>query len=121
MARVRDLETQVGQRDRELERARAEAGEARNAEIAAYRRALVAEHAKDGIIPDLVVGATREEVEASLPRAKAAFEQARQAALSALVAQGVPIGNPAREAAQAAAVEELSPAAKIAYGLRQGS
>jgi hypothetical protein len=121
LARVRDLEQQLAERERELSAQRDAAGQAANREVEAYRRALIAEQSREGIVPELVQGATRAELDASVATAKAAFSAARTAALQQLASQGVPVGNPAREAAQAAAIGDLTPGGKIAYGLQHGS
>ncbi len=100
----------------ELARLRMELEEARARGLESHRRALLAENA-GRVVPELVAGATAEELEASVARARTAFEAAKAAALAELAAsQQVAAGNGARGVSS---VEGMSPMEKIAYGLKR--
>lgn len=90
--------------------------EARRAGLAALRRALLAEHA-GAIVPELVTGATAEELEASVATARAAWERASEAARQQLASLQVPASNGARPEDTLAG---LSPLDKIRLGLAGG-
>ena len=92
----------------------AERDQVQRALLAAHRRALLAEH-RGSVVEPLVQGATVEELDASVARAREAYAQVAEQ-LRAEAAEGVPAGNPAR--AQPS-YEGLSPQAKIAEALRR--
>ena len=100
----------------ELARLRSELEEALSRRLESHRRALLAENA-GRVVPDLVAGATVEEMDASVARARDAFEAAKAAALAEMVAsQAVAAGNGERGVPD---LEGMSPMEKIAYGLRR--
>lgn len=81
--------------------------------VARYREVLAA---MPGLIPDMVVGATIEEVDASAERGRQAYEAISRRIVQAHESQ-VPPGNPPRSAGEAG-IAMLKPEAKIALGLR---
>lgn len=100
---------------RELAAQRAETRSA----LARYREAVLA--AEPELPPELVVGETLEEVEASLAAARRTVAQVRERidaerASSAGLDRGFPVGAPARGGARGTG---MTPAEKIAYGLGQ--
>ena len=99
----------------ELEQLRTELQEARIRQMESHRRALLAENA-GRIVPELVVGATAQELDQSVEGARRAFEAAKAAALAELSSQPVPAGNPVRQGPN---LEGMSPMEKIAYGLKR--
>jgi hypothetical protein len=111
------VESLTGERDaarQQAEALQAERDAARHGQLDAHRRALLAEH-RGVIVEDLVAGNSVEELEASVERAQAAHTRIAEQ-LKAQAAAEVGAGAPAREPVN---VEGLSPAAKIAEGLRQ--
>ncbi|MDP8921712.1 MAG: hypothetical protein M3O34_02415, partial [Chloroflexota bacterium] len=114
-ARVMELEEPVTERSA-AEGESAALAEARAAGLGYLRRALLAEHA-GMIVPELVTGDTPDQLEASVDRARAAWDRATEAAKQALRADRVPAGAPARNGTDPSA-EGLSPLGKIARGLR---
>lgn len=114
-ARLTALEAELaGARAEAAARAEALAA-AQRAGLDYLRRALLAEHAGQ-VVPELVAGNTAEELEASVERARAAFQAAVAAARAQLQQQRVPPGNAPRTRVD---VERLSPLEKIAQGLRR--
>lgn len=99
----------------EIERLKAELAEAQTRGLEAYRRALLAENS-GRIVPEMVMGATAEEMERSLGAAREAFEAAKAAAMAEMATTQVPAGNPIR---QGPGIETMSPLEKIAYGLKR--
>jgi hypothetical protein len=91
-------------------------GEAVAAALALAREALIA--ANPDAMPELIVGATAEELRASLAAAKAAFGRAVEAARAQLAGQVVSPGAPARTVP--VNVEAMSASAKIAWALNRG-
>jgi hypothetical protein len=91
----------------------AERDAARAAQLAAHRRALLAEH-RGTVVEALVQGDSVEELDASVARAQEAHARIADQ-LRAEAAAAVPVGNPPR--AQPS-LEGLSPQAKIAAALR---
>lgn len=91
-------------------------GDAQRQGLEHLRRALLAEHAGQ-VVPELLTGATVEELSTSVELAKAAFARATEAVRQQLQAQQVPAGNPARQGPD---LEALPPLAKIAHGLSRG-
>lgn len=106
----------------ELEAARSEvaahqrrAEEAEAQALAAYRRALLAEH-RGHVIEELIQGESVEALEASLETAQAAYQRVADQAAQTIAAAQVPVGAPAR---LGEAPESLSPLDKIVRGLRR--
>jgi len=83
--------------------------------LAAYRRALVAEH-KGQIIEELIQGDSVEALEASLETARAAYQRVADQTAQTIAATQVPVGAPARLEEPP---ESLSPLDKIMRGLRR--
>ncbi len=81
--------------------------------VARYRE-LVA--SAPGLVPEMVQGATVEDVDASAQAARQAYEQISRRIVESFEAQ-VPAGNPPRSASGGAAAA-LKPEDKIALGLR---
>ena len=100
----------------EIEGMRAEIAGFRSQAVEGYRRALLAENAGK-VVPELVTGSSLEELEASVERARAAFESVRTATLAEMAAAAV-VGAGNGQRGSAVDVEQLSPMQKIAYGLR---
>ena len=92
----------------------AERDAAREALLAAHRRALLAEH-HGAIVEALVQGDSVAELDASVARAREAHARVAEQ-LRTEAAASVPVGNPPR--AQPS-LEGLSPQAKIAEALRR--
>src|SRR4051794_14619122 len=90
------------------------AGEMLARAVGRYREVMAA---LPGVVPEMVQGGTIEEIDAAVQRAREAYE-----AVSRKVAEAqevhIPVGNPARSAADLAAAT-LRPEAKIALGLRK--
>jgi hypothetical protein len=110
---TQELERQLAATSQELDGVRASLGEAQRQTLEHLRRALLAEN-HGQVVPELIAGATAEELLASVETARSAHTRAVEAARSALQAQQVPVGNAPR------GVEDLSgltPLAKIAHGL----
>jgi len=99
----------------EIERLRGEVEETRTRWLESHRRALLAENA-GRLVPELVTGATVEDLDRSVEVARRAFEAARAAALAEAAAVRVPTGNPIRQGPD---VEAMNPLEKIAHGLRR--
>jgi len=115
LARVGELEGRLAELTGQLDQVTARAGELQGQLALAVQRALRAEH--PDALAELIAGSTVQEVEASVEVAKAAYTRALEAARRELAGQSTPAGNPPREAADAAAVEGLSPIGKIAAGI----
>jgi hypothetical protein len=114
-ARLSELERQTTEADQAAEAARQATAEARERELGALRRALLAEHA-GRVVPELVAGDSPETLEASVETAQAAFDRAAESARAQLGAQLIPTGTPARSGPSP---ETLTPLAKITEGLRK--
>lgn len=114
-ARIHELEQQLGAAAQELAAVRAGLGDAQRQGLEHLRRALLAEH-QGQVIPELLVGATPAELEASVQTARAAFQRAADAARAQLLAQQLPASNPPRSDGDLAS---LPPTEKIARGLTQ--
>ncbi len=95
----------------ETHRAAAEAAQTQVLET--HRRALLAEH-RGGIVEDLIQGTTVEELNASVERAKAAYQSVAQSLRQQAAAQ---VG-PGAGAASGPDLSSLSPQEKIAHALR---
>ena len=83
--------------------------------LESHRRALLAENA-GRVAPELVAGASQEELDRSVGVARSAFDAARAAALAEIAATPVPAGNPVRQGPNP---ESMSPMEKIAHGLKR--
>lgn len=98
--------------------------DARQQGLTHLRRALLAEHA-GRVVPELIAGDTTEALEASVERARAAFDAARDAALAQLQRErdaalpAVSAGTPSRDGTDARLALPLSPLQRIAAGLRR--
>jgi len=99
----------------ELERLRGELEGAMARWLESHRRALLAENA-GRVVPELVAGASQEELDRSVGVARSAFDAARAAALAEIAATPVPAGNPVRQGPNP---ESMSPMEKIAHGLKR--
>ncbi len=89
------------------------AGLAGQQALDAYRAQLIAEN-RDGIVEELVVGGTREALEASVEVARAAFARVAEAARLQALGERVPAGAGERGTSD---LDGLSPLEKIARGL----
>jgi hypothetical protein len=81
--------------------------------LALAREALIAAH--PDAVPELIAGATADELRSSVASAKAAFARALETARSALAAEPVSPGATARTLPVNA--EAMSPSAKIAWAI----
>ena len=93
----------------------AQLGETRAQSLAAHQRALLAEHAGQ-IVPELVVGTTVDELDASVEAAQEAYARAVEAARHQLMSVAVPVGAAPRTEPP---VEQMSPLEKISRALRR--
>lgn len=109
-AALADLRTALEGRETELQAVQRQLASA----TARYREALLA--AAPDVPEEMVTGATPEEVEASLIRARQVVERIRSHIESQMAEQRVPTGAPIRSGAD---LSTLSPQDKIAYGLAQ--
>jgi len=116
--RVAELEAALGESRTAVEGAATAIGEAKAGELAAVRRALLAEHAGT-VVPELVAGDTAEALEASVTTAREAFDRAAEATRASTTTQQVPAGAGSARSASAAAVESLTPLGKITAGLAE--
>src|SRR3954453_13333439 len=82
--------------------------------VGRYREVMAA---LPGLVPELGQGGAIEGVDAAVPRAREAYEAVSRRVAEAQEAR-IPVGNPARSAADLAAAN-LRPEAKIALGLRK--
>jgi hypothetical protein len=81
--------------------------------VARYREMVAS---MPGLVPELVQGATLEEVDASIEPAREAYEAISRQIIAEQEAR-IPAGNPSRSSAGASSAH-LRPEAKIALGLR---
>lgn len=123
-SRIGELEAQTTQMQDDTARLQAEA-EAREGELASLRQQLshVVERYREAVLEahpelpqDLVVGATLEEVDASLASARAAMEAIKARLAQQLASEAIPLGAPPRKGPD---WSTLSPRDKIARGLTQ--
>src|SRR6476659_9484224 len=82
--------------------------------VGRYREVMAA---LPGLVPEMVQGGTIEEIDAAVLRAREAYEAVSRKVGETQEAH-IPVGNPARSAADLAAAN-LRPEAKIALGLRK--
>jgi hypothetical protein len=111
-ARIAELEAAAG----ELEAARAAASEAAGRELAAHRRALLAEH-RGSVVEELISGSTTAEMDASVETARTAYAWIADLVRQDLAGQVVPPGATERGTAD---LDGLSPLQKITRGLSKG-
>ena len=104
------LRAALGQRDAELAGLRGQLAAAG----VRYRDALLA--AAPDVPPDLVTGATADELDASMQKARQLVERIRSQAQTQTPAARVPAGAPVRSTAD---LSSLSPQEKIAHALAQ--
>ena len=97
---------------------RAEMAEMERRMVEAYRRALLAENA-GRVVPELVAGATAEELDASVEAATAAYAAVREATLAQVAASARVSATNGARADGASDVEAMSALEKIAHGLRR--
>ena len=107
------LREEVARLTQALEQLRAEHAQLQQQALAAHRRALVAEH-RGQVVEDLIRGETLEELEASVARARAAWEAVAQAVRQEALVRVPPGAGPAPEPE----AEALTPLGKIAAALR---
>ncbi len=111
---VEAVASELQQAEARTDQLRAELAEARAAQLAAHRRAVLAEH-RGQLVEELVTGDTPEAIDASVELARAAYDriagQLRQQAAAVVPASASPRGEPS--------VEHLSPFEKIAGALRR--
>ena len=111
--RIAALESDLASGAAQLAAATEAAGLAGQQALDAYRAQLIAEN-RDGIVEELVVGGTREALEASVEVARAAFARVAEAARLQALGDRVPAGAGERGTSD---LDGLSPLEKIARGL----
>jgi hypothetical protein len=111
--RIAALESELAAGAAQLAATTEAAGLAGQQALDAYRAQLIAEN-RDGIVEELVVGGTREALEASVEVARAAFARVAEAARLQALGERVPAGAGERGTSD---LDGLSPLEKIARGL----